>query len=96
MFRSGMMQDASMPELPPRLLPVLDGLLRALPAKEIVRETRLSANTVAKYSDEIFKALGVRSRAELVLNYPHPSSLSPQPSAHPHPSSLIPHPSSPV
>lgn len=67
------MEGPCVPKLAPHLLPVLDGLRRALSTKELVRETGLSPNTVSKYTQAIFVAFEVRSRAVLLLKLPPPA-----------------------
>lgn len=57
------------PALPTRHAKVLDELLTGHGEKEIAADLGLSPRTVHKYTEQIFRALGVRSRPELMARF---------------------------
>ena len=53
--------------LPRRALPVLRGLLEGHSEKRVARDLRLSPHTVHEYVKLVYRAYGVTSRAELMV-----------------------------
>jgi len=58
-----------MPDLPPRLQPVLSQLLQGDGEKQIAVKLGLSRHTVHEYVKTIYKRLGVSSRGELLARF---------------------------
>jgi DNA-binding NarL/FixJ family response regulator len=58
-----------MPELPPRLQPVLRYLLQGDAEKQVAVKLGLSRHTIHEYVKTIYRQLGVSSRAELLARF---------------------------
>jgi DNA-binding NarL/FixJ family response regulator len=70
--------EANRPQLTPRQLRVLAGLARGLCNKELAKELWLSEQTVKFHLSNIYRALGVSSRAEAIrVAYEHQLVASP-------------------
>ena len=64
-----MMSATPMPDLPPRLQPVLTHLLQGEGEKQIAVKLGLSRHTVHEYVKVIYRRLGVGSRGELLARF---------------------------